>query len=58
MIELPVQKIRENEEEERCAKCGRLLFKVYKDKEFVFVEIKCGGCNNFVIKKFLAYVRK
>lgn len=40
-------------ESERCNGCGKLLFKVYRgDSGYVFVEIKCGGCNRIVIRKF------
>lgn len=43
---------RKRTEEERCGKCGTMLFKLYKDRGCIFVEVKCKECGKPVIRKF------
>lgn len=54
----PAESKSKTDDEERCGKCGRLIFKVFHERNYVFVEIKCKDCSHFVIRKFLAYEKK
>lgn len=38
-----------------CGKCGKTIFKIHVHEGVVFIEIKCKGCENVVIRKFLPY---
>jgi hypothetical protein len=47
------------EESELCGDCGTQMFRVYHDKGFVFVEVRCKNisCGKTVIRKFRDYER-
>lgn len=49
---------RNKTEVERCSSCGDTLCKVYEDRGYVFVELKCRGCEKFIIKKFVKNYRE
>ena len=58
LIESRSRAQRERDGVQFCRGCSRHLFSVHTEKGVVFVEIKCGSCNNFVIRKFKAYEKK